>query len=279
MDPAPAPPRRTSEFEQLITPEKVAGILEYTNIYPFATSADIEQMVTDAHCLKNAAVCVPESGFLAAKNTLQELRSVVGLSIMVGSETPYRITERVKSLIVRGAAEIECVAPPGLLRAGDIAGYEHPLHELLRTVSYFTKDKGKNTVKITPENAYLREEEIQRGTRIIATLAGQFPKIRTYVGASTGLAHPAFGPFPERTAFTSLEEVALMREAITEVTKEKYTVGIKAFVDERQNRSDTLCFMAIAGCINGGGALTQDYKDLLRIGTTSPRSLLEQRPD
>ena len=167
--------------------------IDYTNLKPDATRADIEELCKIAKERGYANVCVNGAYVALCKQSLRG--SGVGVACVVGfplgaSTTEVKAFEAAKA-VEDGADEIDMVINIGMAKAGDWAGVQADIAAVVQAA-------GKAAVKVIIETCLLDEEE-----KISACLAAKAAGA-AFVKTSTGFS----------TAGATVEDIRLMRETV-----------------------------------------------------------------
>ena len=195
-----------------MTRSQVARLIDHTLLRPEATAADIRQLCAEARQYGFASVCVnPYWVPLAAHELLGtpvKVCTVIGFPLGA-SATDIKVAET-EAAIRAGAQEVDMVLNVGELRgAGDEA-----VRRDIEAVAAAAHHLGA-IVKVILETALLDDAQKAAACRI-SKLAGA-----DFVKTSTGFS----------TAGATVEDVALMRQAVGPDTGVKASGGVRTLAD------------------------------------------------
>ncbi|TFF92504.1 deoxyribose-phosphate aldolase [Candidatus Thorarchaeota archaeon] len=176
-----------------LTREKLAQMIDHTELKPNATAERIRELCKEALEYNFGAVCVNSCNVGIAAEELGG--SDIAICSVVGFPLGAMITEakafEAKAAIRNGATEIDMV-----MNIGDFkSDKDRSVVEDIRSV---VSAADGNTVKVILETGYLSEEEIRRACRLVEDAGAHFVK------TSTG-----FGP---RGA--SIDDVRIMNDTV-----------------------------------------------------------------
>ena len=191
----------------MLRPEELAARIDHTLLKPEARPEDIDRLCREALEWGFCAVCVNPLYVARAVRALAgspvKVATVVGFPL--GASTPLaKVVETVEALAA-GAAEIDMVAPVGLLLAGDTEGYAEHIRAVGRAMG------PSKVLKVILETGLLSDEQKRLAARIAVEEGAQFVK------TSTG-----FGP-----GGATVEDVRLLAAAVEGRAKVKASGGIR----------------------------------------------------
>jgi len=199
---------KSLEFDTSTTQEKLAKMIDHTQLDPAAEYKKIEQLCDEALRYGFYAVCVNPCHVSRCTNLLND--SDVKIACVVGF--PFgATTSEVKALEARnaienGAHEIDMVINVGALRSGD--------YELVkRDIEGVVKAAQGKMVKVIIESGFLTDEEIVKACELSKEAGAHFVK------TSTG-----FGPMG-----ATPKHVKLMRKTVGKDMGVKAAGGIRDF--------------------------------------------------
>ncbi|MEW6044859.1 MAG: deoxyribose-phosphate aldolase [Bacillota bacterium] len=178
----------------MLSREQLARRIDHTLLKPEARPQDVERLCREAVEWGFYAVCVNPLYAARAYRFLTgspvKVASVVGFPL--GAATPLvKVVEAVEA-VAAGAAEIDMVAPAGLLLEGDLDGYVQHIRTVARAI-------GPSTVlKVIIETGLLSDDQKRMAARIAVEQGAHFVK------TSTG-----FGP-----GGATVEDVRLLKEVV-----------------------------------------------------------------
>ncbi|HAT66267.1 MAG TPA: deoxyribose-phosphate aldolase [Flavobacteriaceae bacterium] len=180
--------------------------IDHTLLKPTATPEEITQLCNEAIAHQFYAVCVNSGYVHLAVNLLkfEKVRVAATVGFPLGAMSADTKVYEAKKCIEEGADEIDMVMNIGFLKSGLIKSVREE-------ISAVKKGIGTKVLKVILETCYLTDEEKTLACSI-AEKAGA-----DYVKTSTG-----FG-----TGGATLEDIQLMREAVSMKVKIKASGGIK----------------------------------------------------
>ena len=222
----PYPPVRRAAAP--LSTEKIASMIDHTNLKPEATRDDILAACEVAKKHKTASVCVnPYRVKLAADALLGSgvaVCSVIGFPL--GATTTAQKAFETRTAIADGADEIDMVMNIGAFKDGD--------YDTVRSdIAAVVEAAGGHTVKVILENHYLQPQEIVEACHLAEQGGADFVK------TSTGFAGSG----------AKVEDVALMRASVSPHIKVKAAGGVGSLEDARK--------MAEAGADRFGASRTE----------------------
>lgn len=163
------------------SPEKLAQMIDHTNLKPDATLHGIEKLCNEAKEYGFASVCVNPSNVRFASELLKDeninVCTVVGFPL--GANTSKIKFFETKDAIESGASEIDMVINIGTLKSGLDDNVKEDINGVIVAA-------GGNIVKVIIETGLLTDEEIVRACEIVKESGADFIKTSTgitYSGA------------------------------------------------------------------------------------------------
>jgi len=189
-----------------ISPEKLASMIDHTNLKPFATKKDINKLCEEALNHNFAAVCVNSEHISFCKEILKgsevDIAAVVGFPL--GASTPTTKATETSEAINFGANEIDMVMDIGSFREGNYFAVGKDIGKVVQAAD-------GAIVKVILETGFLTDEQITKASQISKDSGAN------YVKTSTG-----FGPMG---AF--IDHIMLMRQAVGKDLGVKAAGGIR----------------------------------------------------
>jgi len=242
------PRQELEKISSKLTREKVAGLIDHTELKPHVLTKKIYSLCDEAEKYGFASICV-NSGrvkeaveYIKAKDYDVLVCSVVGFPL--GQMKAEAKAFETRAAVEDGAEEIDTVINVGKLREMSMAKdkeKERLRQEILRDVEGVVKAADGKIVKVILETGFLTDEEIAEGCKISVEAGAHFVK------TSTG-----FGPMG---AFPS--HLRIMREAVGRKKGVKASGGITNYLD---------VLRCIYACASHDDLLNPIY---FRIGTSS----------
>ena len=193
-------------YSKKVSVDEMAGLIDHTNLKPFATSKQIKKLCEEAEEHKFAAVCVNTSYVKLCSNVLKktdvEVAAVVGFPL--GSCTTETKAFETEEAVNSGAHEIDMVLNIGFF-------YDEDYFYIKNDIKKVVKAADGAIVKVILETGYLTDEQIVKACQIVKEAEAHFVK------TSTG-----FGPMG---AF--VDHVSLMRQTVGDQFGLKAAGGIK----------------------------------------------------
>lgn len=190
------------------SPKELAAFIDHTLLKPDALSSDIEKLCAEARTHGFKAVCVNPTHVALAHEFLNDsdvlIASVVGFPLGA-HPTGIKALETVNA-ISSGANEIDMVARIDLIKEGNWQGVEEDIAAVVKAA------RGK-PVKVILETGLLTANEITEASKVSERAGAAFVK------TSTG--------FLGRGA--SVEDIELMRKAVSDKVEIKASGGVKTF--------------------------------------------------
>jgi deoxyribose-phosphate aldolase len=189
-----------------ISPEKLAKMIDHTNLKPFSSKKEINKLCEEALDFNFAAVCVNSSHISFCKEILK--KSEVGLASVVGfplgacttKTKEFETAEAVKN----GANEIDMVMDIGSFREGNYFAVGNDIAKVVQAAD-------GACVKVILETGFLTDDQIVKACEISKNSGAHFVK------TSTG-----FGPMG---AF--YDHIVLMRQTVGKDLEVKASGGIR----------------------------------------------------
>ena len=195
-----------SVYSKKVSVEEMAGLIDHTNLKPFAIKKEIVKLCEEALEHNFAAVCVNTNYVKLCHNMLKnaevEIAAVVGFPL--GACTTETKAFETKEAITLGAHEIDMVLNIGIF-------YEEDYSFISKDIEKVVKAADGGIVKVILETGFLTDEQIVNACQLVQEAEAHFVK------TSTG-----FGPMG---AF--VDHVTLMRQTIGDNFGLKAAGGIK----------------------------------------------------
>ena len=189
-----------------ISPEKLASMIDHTNLKPFATKKNINKLCEEALENNFAAVCVNAVHvsfcYEILKKSNVEVAAVVGFPL--GAETSKDKAFETVEAVDSGATEIDMVMDIGSFREGNYFAVGKDISKVVEAAS-------DAKVKVILETGFLTDNQITKASQITKNSGAH------YVKTSTG-----FGPMG---AF--YDHIVLMRQAVGKDLGVKAAGGIR----------------------------------------------------
>lgn len=200
--------------------EKLAKMIDHTQLEPFATEEDITKLCQEAISCNVYSVCIASSWVRTASSFLMKWKrpdivvcSVVGFPH--GNQlTSVKVNEAAMAFS-NGVREVDVVINIGNLKQGQYSSVEAELKKIVFLA------RGEDKVKVILENCYLTDAQ-KITTCEIAKSAGAH-----FVKTSTGFGKPDGG----QPAGATVEDVELMRKAVGPDMGVKAAGGIRTYAD------------------------------------------------
>lgn len=195
-----------------VTEQQLAKTIDHSLLKPELDDAFIAAGCRLAAEYHVASVCVRPADVRAACEILQ--RSDVAVGTVVGfphgSSTSATKVFEARDAIANGAVELDMVIQIGALRSGR----DEDVRRDIAAVVEVARESGA-LVKVILENAYLNEDEKERGSRLVEAAGADFVKTSTGY-APTGATH---------------EDLALMRRVTSRHVQIKAAGGVRTLDD------------------------------------------------
>lgn len=175
------------------SPEKIAKIIDHTNLKVDATVEDIEKLCNEAKSYGFASVCVNPTNVELCAELLKEsdVNVCTVISFPLGASTSKIKFFETKDAVQHGADEIDMVMNIGALKSG----HEDAVKADIEVV--ITAAEGR-IVKVIIETALLTDEEKIKASKIVNDAGANFIK------TSTGFGHSG----------AAVEDINLIRKTI-----------------------------------------------------------------
>ncbi|MBR6090494.1 MAG: deoxyribose-phosphate aldolase [Anaerolineaceae bacterium] len=190
----------------------VAGMIDHTNLKPFAVEADFQKLCDEAMAYGFKSVAINSYPVSMCRKMLEGSAVLTGaaISFPLGQMTIASKVDEAQNAVNDGAQEFDYVLNVGKLKEHDYAYIEEEMTQMVRVAR-----KAGICVKVIFETCYLTEEEIIEAAKIAARVKPDFVK------TSTG-----FG-----TAGAKTEHVRLMKEFAGPDVQVKAAGGIRSWAD------------------------------------------------
>ena len=197
---------------QTVTERDLAKTIDHSLLKPELDDAFIEAGCRLAAEYDVASVCVRPVDVKRASAILDGTDVAVGTVIGFphGSSTTATKVFEARDAIANGATELDMVIPIGALRSGR----DQDVRDDIAAVVQVAHDGGA-IVKVILENAYLTDDEKERGSRLAEAAGAEFVKTSTGYAAS-GATH---------------EDLALMRRVTSPHVQIKAAGGVRTLDD------------------------------------------------
>lgn len=191
----------------MLRPEELARRIDHTLLKPDARPEDVERLCREAVEWGFYAVCVNPIYVPRAVRALagSPVRVACVVGFPLGATTPLVKAVEAAGAVAAGAAEIDMVAPPGLLLAGDVRGYAAHVEAVAEAIGPSAR------LKVILETGLLDPAQRRLAARIAVDHGAHFVK------TSTG-----FGP-----GGATVEDVRLLVEAVEGRAGVKASGGIR----------------------------------------------------
>ena len=234
-----------------MTKEEVAKMIDYTQLAPTATEADILRLCDEARSYSFAAVCVNPCYVAMAHDLLADcdvkVCTVIGFPL--GADATADKAAQARNAVASGADEVDVVINLGLVKEGDFEAVADEIRVVVQDSRVEAKELEKTiAVKVILETCYLTDEEIEKCCNAAKEAGADFVK------TSTGFATPTAEDGSLLPNGATEHAVSLMRKTVG------YTFGVKA---------------------SGGIRTAADAKKLIeagasRIGTSSGVKIVDE---
>ena len=189
-----------------ISPEKLAKMIDHTNLKPFSSKKEISKLCEEALEFNFAAVCVNSSHISFCKEILRRFEvgvaSVVGFPL--GACTSQTKAFETAEAVNNGANEIDMVMDIGSFREGNYFAVGNDISKVVKAADGLC-------VKVILETGFLTDKQIIKACEIAKSSGAHFVK------TSTG-----FGPMG---AF--YDHISLMRQTVGKDLGVKASGGIR----------------------------------------------------
>jgi deoxyribose-phosphate aldolase len=179
-----APQRRV--IPATLRPADIAAMIDHSLLRPELTAAEVVAGCELAAARDTISVCAKPSDVRLARDVLAGTAVRVGTVVGFphGSSTTDVKRYETQQALSDGAVEIDMVINIAALRGGDD---EYVLADV-RGVVEVAHDGGA-LVKVILENAYLDDEQVARGSRLVEQAGAEFVKTSTGFAASGATVH------------------------------------------------------------------------------------------
>lgn len=221
--------------------DDLCRLIDHTNLKPFATEKDMEELCKEAkeYHFKMVAVNQVQTKFCAALLKDTDIHVGAAISFPFG-QTSIRVkVEETKDAIENGADEIDYVINISKLKEKDYDYIKHEMHQIVELCR-----NHQVTSKVIFENAYLSDEEIVKMAEISKEIKPDFIKTSTGFAPTGALA----------------EDVKLMKEVVEDEVKVKAAGGIRnaeTFIQMIQNGAERI------GC-SAGIQIIEEIKGMMK---------------
>jgi deoxyribose-phosphate aldolase len=219
-----------------LTYERVAKTIDHSLLRPELTLDEVREGCVIAARYDVASVCARPADVRLCAELLAGTDVAVGTVVGFphGAHlTATKVFEAERAL-EDGATELDMVINIGWLRSGLDAEVEADIRAVVEAA------RGRATVKVILENAYLTKDEIVRGCQAVERAGGD------YVKTSTGFAPSG----------ATLEDLRLMRASVSPHVKVKAAGGVRTL--------DALIEVMDAGADRSGATRTAEMLDEFR---------------
>jgi len=190
------------------TVEKMAKIIDHTNLKPKANRDDIKRLCNEAIEFGFGAVCVNPCHVKYAKKILDssdvEVCSVIGFPL--GATLSSVKAFEAKQVIENGATEVDMVMNVGALKSDDIDLVERDIKKVVEAAD-------GNLVKVILETCLLTDEEVHNACEIVKDAGADFVK------TSTGFSDSG----------ATVKHIKIMKKAVGDQLGIKASGGIRAY--------------------------------------------------
>ena len=199
---------------KLWTPAQVAGMIDHTNLRPFATRAGFQKLCDEARAYGFKSVAINTYPVKMCREMLAGSGVLTGAAIAfpLGQTTIGTKVAEAENAIRDGCQEFDYVLNIGRLKERDAAYIEQEMAAMTAAAR-----RAGICCKVIFETCYLTEEEIAEAAKIASRVRPDFVK------TSTG-----FG-----TAGAAAEHVALMKRFAGPAVQVKAAGGIRCWADAK----------------------------------------------
>ena len=196
------------------TPEQVAGMIDHTNLKPFAVRADFQKLCAEARQYGFRSVAVNPYPVRMCREMLEGSGVLTGAAIAfpLGQLTVSEKAAEAECAVSDGAQEFDYVLNIGKLKEHDYAYIE----EEMSRMTAVARNAGI-CCKVIFETCYLTEAEIIEAAKIASRVKPDF--VKTSTGFGTAGAKP--------------EHVALMKRYAGKDVQVKAAGGIRSWEDAK----------------------------------------------
>ena len=193
-----------------MTKEKLAQMIDHTNLKAFADDAAIKKLCDEAKKYNFKAVAINGAQIERCKKSLEGTQVHIGATVgfPLGQMTVESKVFETEDAIAKGAHEIDYVLNVAELKNGNTELIEREM----RLITEVCRRNGVIS-KVIFENCYLTDDEKRTAAKIAAKVKPDF--IKTSTGFGTGGA--------------TVEDVRLMKEAVGDGVRVKAAGGIRDY--------------------------------------------------
>jgi deoxyribose-phosphate aldolase len=190
-----------------VTYEQVAKTIDHSLLRPELTLQDIDEGCDLAAKYLVASVCCRPADVARAVKRLSESEVAVGTVVGFPHGSSHIKTKvfEARQALTDGATELDMVINIGWLRSGEDRMVEDEIRQIVAVAD------GQALVKVILENAYLTDEEKERGSKLTEVAGADFVK------TSTGFAPSG----------ATLDDLRLMRGAVSDRVQVKAAGGVR----------------------------------------------------
>lgn len=190
----------------MISPEKLAGMIDHTNIKPDAIKEDIKKLCNECIDFNFSSACVTPTNVALAHEILKN--TDIGVCAVIGfpfgtSKSEIKAFEALVA-VEDGAVELDMVLNIGAMKSSKDSLVK-------RDISGVVESADGMTVKVILETALLTDQEIIQACKLSKEAEADYVKTSTGIGYSGANAH----------------NVALMRETVGQDMGVKASGGIR----------------------------------------------------
>ena len=190
----------------MISPEKLAGMIDHTNIKPDAIKEDIKKLCNECIDFNFSSACVTPTNVALAHEILKN--TDIGVCAVIGfpfgtSKSEIKAFEALVA-VEDGAVELDMVLNIGAMKSSKDSLVK-------RDISGVVESADGMTVKVILETALLTDQEIIQACKLSKEAEADYVKTSTGIGYSGANAH----------------DVALMRETVGQDMGVKASGGIR----------------------------------------------------
>lgn len=165
----------------MISAEKLAGMIDHTNVRGDATEEDIKKLCKEAEIYNFKNVCVTPTNVALAVQLLKDYN--IGVCVVIGFPLGVQTREtkafEAREAVMQGATELDMVMNIGFLKSGR----DEMVREDIQGVVQAADDK---IVKVILETALLTSEEKVRACNIAKEAGADYVKTSTAFGGLAG---------------------------------------------------------------------------------------------
>ena len=197
------------------TCEQVAGMIDHTNLKPYATREDFRKLCEEAVRYGFKSVAINTYPVRMCREFLEGSGVLTGAAIAfpLGQMTVESKVQEARNAIADGCQEFDYVLNIGKFKEHDDAYIEDEMHAMVQVAH-----EADIICKVIFETCYLDEAEIVRAAEIASRVRPDF--VKTSTGFGTSGATPA--------------HVALMKRVAGEHVQVKAAGGIRTWAEARE---------------------------------------------